>query len=78
MSLLFRFRPDAKPVEYPEEWPRVTILIPAHNEEAVIDGCLKAMRRLDYPDGRLEILVVNDRSRDGTRAIVDGHAAQDG
>jgi cellulose synthase/poly-beta-1,6-N-acetylglucosamine synthase-like glycosyltransferase len=60
-----------------EEWPTVAIMIPAHNEERVIGGCLAAMTALDYPQGRLKIIVINDRSRDGTGAIVDSFAAAD-
>jgi cellulose synthase/poly-beta-1,6-N-acetylglucosamine synthase-like glycosyltransferase len=53
------------------EWPTVTIMVAAYNEEAVIRGCLESLSRLDYPEGKLDILVINDRSRDETRAIVD-------
>ncbi|MDH3668021.1 MAG: glycosyltransferase family 2 protein [Paracoccaceae bacterium] len=60
-----------------EIWPSVTVLIAAHNEELVIDGCLHAMRQLDYPEGKIEIVVVNDRSTDRTRDIVENHAIED-
>jgi cellulose synthase/poly-beta-1,6-N-acetylglucosamine synthase-like glycosyltransferase len=53
------------------EWPSVTIMVAAYNEEAVIEGCLRSLAGLDYPADRLDILVINDRSRDGTREIVD-------
>lgn len=59
----------------PQEWPTVTILIPAHNEELVIGDCLLAMSRLDYPLSHLEIVVINDRSTDRTDAIARAHAA---
>ena len=52
-------------------WPTVTVLVAAHNEEAVIAGCLEHLLKLDYPEDSLEIIVVNDRSRDRTREIVD-------
>lgn len=58
-----------------EEWPSVTILVAAHNEERVIGDCLKHLLALDYPVDRLQILVVNDRSKDNTRAIVDRFVA---
>ena len=57
-------------------WPTVTILVAAHNEELVIAGCLDHLLALDYPRDRLEILVVNDRSRDGTAQILDGYTAR--
>ncbi len=58
-------------------YPSCTILIPAHNEEKVIDATLTAMRRLEYPEGRLRILVINDGSADRTRDIALRHAAED-
>ena len=60
------------------EWPTVTIMVAAYNEEAVIEGCLRSLARLDYPRDRLEVLVINDRSRDGTREIVDAMVAETG
>jgi cellulose synthase/poly-beta-1,6-N-acetylglucosamine synthase-like glycosyltransferase len=57
--------------------PTVAILIPAHNEEKVIDGCLAAMRRIDYPRDKIRITVINDRSHDKTGPIADYHASQD-
>ena len=57
--------------------PTVAVLIPAHNEGQVLDGCLRAMRQVDYPHDRLKIVVINDRSADGTGRIADRHAAED-
>ncbi len=57
--------------------PAVSILIPARNEEAVIGSTLEAMRRLEYPGGPLEIIVVDDGSTDRTAAIVESLAARD-
>lgn len=61
-----------------EQWPSVTIMVAAYNEEAVIGDCLDSLAKLDYPDGRLDILVINDRSRDMTREIVDDKVAMYG
>lgn len=58
------------------ELPTVTILVPAHNEEAVIAGSLMALLELDYPADRCLIVPVNDRSRDRTREIIDGIAKE--
>lgn len=57
-----------------DPWPTVTILVPAHNEERVIAGCLDHLLALEYPKERLAILVVNDRSTDDTREIIDTYA----
>ena len=44
--------------------PPVSILVPAYNEEATIAASVRSMLQLDYPE--LEVVVVNDGSRDGT------------
>src|SRR5690606_21594686 len=59
----------------PEQWPALTIVVPARNEEATIDTGLDSMARLTYP--RLQILVVNDRSTDRTGEKVLAWAAKD-
>lgn len=49
--------------------PFVSVLIPAHNEHDVIRGTLTAACALNYP--KFEVVVVDDGSTDGTRAIID-------
>lgn len=44
--------------------PPVSVLVPAYNEEATIAASVRSMLQLDYPE--LEVIVVNDGSRDGT------------
>ncbi len=46
--------------------PPVTLIVPAHNEEAFIVHSVQALLSLDYPS--LELVVVNDGSRDRTLA----------
>lgn len=48
----------------------VSIIIACRNEEKFIAGCLDSVLANDYPKKRLEILVVDGRSEDRTRAIV--------
>ncbi len=77
-SVAFRFVGEQpNPFEAPAEWPTISIIIPAHNEELVIDGSLTTMRQLSYPEERMEIVVINDRSKDATGEIADRHAAED-
>lgn len=59
------------------DFPRVTILIPAHNEEIVIARTIDAMLNLDYPADMLDILVINDGSTDATGEIVEGYVRKD-
>jgi cellulose synthase/poly-beta-1,6-N-acetylglucosamine synthase-like glycosyltransferase len=57
------------------QWPVITVCVAAHNEERVIAGCLDALLNTDYPVGRMKIVVVNDRSQDRTRDIIDDYVA---
>jgi 1,2-diacylglycerol 3-beta-glucosyltransferase len=54
--------------------PSVAIIIAARNEEENIGRCLESMVRLSYPQELLEIVVVDDRSVDRTREIVNRYA----
>lgn len=56
------------------ELPKVSILIPAYNEEVVIEKTIKAMIRLNYPKDKLEVVVINDNSKDNTGRIIDTYA----
>src|SRR6185312_8220769 len=55
------------------DWPAVTVLIAAHNEEAVVADILTALLEVDYPAEKLAIVPVNDRSVDRTREIIDSY-----
>jgi len=55
--------------------PRVSVLVPARNEEKNIDACLEGLIEQDYPN--LEIFVLNDDSADDTAAIVRQFSARD-
>ena len=53
--------------------PVVSVIVPARNEEACLDACL---RSLLFQSGiHFEIIVVNDHSTDRTREIAEGYAA---
>ncbi len=58
----------------PEEWPLVSISLPAYNEEAQIRGAIESLLALDYPADRKQILVVSDASTDRTDDIVREYA----
>jgi len=49
---------------------RVSIIIPARNEEGNIAACLSAILRNSYPASLIEIIVIDDHSTDNTAAIV--------
>jgi hyaluronan synthase len=46
--------------------PRVTIVVPAFNEEDCIERTLRSCLIVDYPDALLEVIAVNDGSTDAT------------
>ncbi|HIH11447.1 TPA: glycosyltransferase family 2 protein [Candidatus Woesearchaeota archaeon] len=51
-------------------YPLVSILVPAYNEEETILKTLESIYRLDYPKDKLQVIVINDGSRDKTEQIV--------
>lgn len=53
------------------DWPPVTVLVAAHNEEKVIANILSALMDAKYPPDRMLVVPVNDRSTDRTREIID-------
>ncbi len=57
-----------------QDWPAITLTIPAYNEAAQIEELLESVLRLDYPRDRIQVLVVSDASDDGTDEIVLGYA----
>lgn len=51
--------------------PGVSLLIPAHDEELVIERTVETILASDYPQDQLELIVLDDASTDGTAAILD-------
>jgi cellulose synthase/poly-beta-1,6-N-acetylglucosamine synthase-like glycosyltransferase len=54
----------------PKMTPEVTVIVPAYNEEKTITKTLQSIFNLDYPKERLEVLIVNDGSKDQTKEII--------
>jgi len=52
-------------------FPSISVLIPAHNEEVVIERTVKSILSLDYPKNKIEIIVINDYSSDRTKEILE-------
>ena len=53
----------------PNQWPMVSIVVAACNEEETIEAGLRSLLSIDYPN--LEIIIVNDRSTDRTKDIIE-------
>ena len=69
-------RSDPPPADPCAPTPKVSVLVAAYNEEAVIAAKLESLLASDYPADRLEILVASDGSSDGTNEIVASYAAR--
>jgi succinoglycan biosynthesis protein ExoA len=59
-------------------WPLVTVAMPCLNERDFIEACLRGVLAQDYPRDRIEILVADGMSGDGTRDVLRRLAAEDG
>jgi glycosyltransferase involved in cell wall biosynthesis len=60
-----------------QDSPFVTIIMPIRNEADFIERAIKSVLDNDYPAGKMEILVVDGMSDDGTRDIVARLSKQD-
>jgi len=56
--------------KFPDFEPKVSVVIPAYNEEANIAACIDSVLASGYPKGKLEVIVVDDGSTDRTVPIV--------
>lgn len=52
--------------------PFITVVIAAKDESSRISSCLRALESQDYPEELFDVIVVDDRSEDGTGKIVSG------
>jgi cellulose synthase/poly-beta-1,6-N-acetylglucosamine synthase-like glycosyltransferase len=57
-----------------EDLPGVTIVVPMHNEQTVVQAVLDALIACDYPRDRFEIIPIDDHSNDETTTIVGAYA----
>jgi len=72
VNLLSRLHlPDQKPASF----PKISVLIPARNEEAVLGRLLDSLEKQDYPD--FEVIICDDHSSDNTEEILNWIAGED-
>ncbi|MEZ4684598.1 MAG: glycosyltransferase [Bacteroidia bacterium] len=56
------------------DFPFISVIIPARNEAANIEACLRSVLAQDYP--AFEVILINDHSTDSTGAIAEAIASQ--
>lgn len=59
-----------------EKYPFFNAIVPAYNEEKSITATLQSLVNLDYPKEKIEIIVVNDGSKDRTKEKVEEFITQ--
>ncbi len=67
--MTYRVQPDGATLVEPVDAPKVSVIVPARNEEACLADCLSSLTVQARPD--YEIIVVDDHSTDSTRAIAE-------
>jgi len=70
--LWFRYRPF--PSAEMAEAPFLSVIIPAYNEGAMVENSINSVATAQYPNGRLEIFVVDDGSKDDTWKYIQAAA----
>jgi chlorobactene glucosyltransferase len=72
------FRESPKLQQYAQPcngvFPRVSVIVPARNEEDYISGCLDSLIKQDYPN--FEIILIDDSSKDRTWEIMQNYTAK--
>ncbi|MGC9516935.1 MAG: glycosyltransferase [Methanomicrobiales archaeon] len=53
-----------------ESLPNISVVIPAHNEEEIIHQCIMSLLVTEYPNNKIELIVVDDGSSDNTVNVV--------
>jgi cellulose synthase/poly-beta-1,6-N-acetylglucosamine synthase-like glycosyltransferase len=76
LRLVGAIRSRSLPAGDPALWPRVSIVVPAYNEERAIRRTIESLLALEYPADRRQILIVSDASEDRTDDIVREYADQ--
>jgi hyaluronan synthase len=72
--LWIRYKPF--PAIHFNDAPRLTVIIPAFNEGAMVSKTIESCANADYPADRLEIIAVDDGSRDDTWAHIQASASR--
>lgn len=56
------------------DYPFISVIVAARNEEQNISSCIESLLKLEYPSEKLELIIINDRSTDDTGQIIKSYA----
>jgi len=70
LILLLKFNFLEYPIFTPKQWPKVSLFLPARNEEENLVACLTSLERIDYPVSHIEFILGNDQSEDQSYKIM--------
>ena len=73
-SMSEQWEPEGEPSSYPPRWPRLSVIVPARNESESLPVTLPSWLNQDYPES--EIILVDDKSSDGTAACAQEIASR--
>ena len=59
-----------------KNYPSVSFLVPAYNEEDSIANTIDHLLDLDYPKDKIQIIVINDGSKDGTKKVIQKYVSK--
>ena len=74
LLLIIRAQSGMKKMPAMGDCPTVSVVIAAKNEEQRIIPTLESLQKLDYPPEKLEVIIVDDASTDGTAHVVRKYA----
>ena len=66
LILHYKNKGNLREIREPTVFPNISVLIPAWNEGETIGDTIQAVLDSDYPEDKLEVIVVNDKSSDNT------------
>lgn len=72
-AVWFKFKRKIKTPKYNPHYPTVSMILPAYNEEKIIETSIQQVLKQDYK-GSIEVIVVDDGSTDKTRSIVQTYS----
>jgi cellulose synthase/poly-beta-1,6-N-acetylglucosamine synthase-like glycosyltransferase len=78
IKIIAHLKKNIEPVLYSDEkdFPFLSIIVPAHNEIAVLSDKIQTILVSNYPSGKYEILIGSDYSTDGTDEQIEQLAAK--